>query len=806
MLTRDQSPSTETWPDTSGVPLTSRHPRGGPSRSAVLVGFVVFLSAFLLFQVQLIVAKHLLPWFGGTPAVWTTSQMFFQVSLLGGYAYAHVLTTLRQPWLQFRIHLVLLAAAVIAVFAIVAWGGVPLLAPGSLKPAGTEAPVSWLLLILLTSAGLPFFAVSTTGPLLQKWHSRQSTSLSQTYRLYGLSNAGSFLALLSYPFLFERALDLSQQGWLWAALFVLFACGCAMVAWRSAHYPELPGPVEGGSGGLAPAGVGSSASRAGAGGIAAWLLLTFTSSVMFLATTNQLSQDVAAIPFLWVLPLAIYLLTFIICFDRPHWYSRRWIPLAAALASIAILPVAAVTSVLRVPVQVVAYSGFLFCFCLLCHGELVRLRPGARHLTLFYLVIALGGALGGTFVSIGAPALFPDFWEFHSAILAGWIVIAFAWRIDRTSPFHTGDPWLFGSLVAIVFSLAARYVVERTRLGEFEWISRHSWTITLVGGMAIAIGICAIFRKSRIAHLSLWPQGLVVLMILFSGMFLLQRIEVSQYRALYAARNFYGVIRVVTMTSPAGDARQLLHGTTSHGVQVNIPAHRNRPTAYYSQSSGIAVASTRLIRKAAGGLSERPAGLHFGVVGMGVGTMSTFAGPADRVRYYEINPEVIDIVQREQPYFTYVKDSPAEAAIVLGDARLSLERELAASGSQRFDLLAMDAFSSDSVPVHLVTLEAFRLYAAHLKTSDSILAVNVTNRYLDLEPVVAAGARELGFHGVRVDSPGDPPVVSASSWILLARNPRIFEHPAVQAFGGRPLRDRFVPFTDQYSNLFSVLK
>jgi hypothetical protein len=537
--------------------------------------------------------------------------------------------------------------------------------------------------------------------------------------------------------------------------------------------------------------------------IVAWLLLSSMSSVAFLATTNQLSQDVAAVPFLWVLPLAIYLSTFIICFDRPQWYSRRWMPIAAAVTSIAILPTA--TGGLRVLVQVIAYSAFLFCFCMLCHGELVRLRPGARQLTLFYLLIALGGAVGGTFVSVGAPALFPDLWEFHAAILVGWIVIGFVWSIDRTSPFQTGDRWLFSSLVLTASWLTLRYLAERTRFGQIDWISNNGWTVTFGSAVVLATGVCGSLWRSTIARLWLWPRALVLLVVLLSGLFLLQRVAISRDRALYSVRNFYGVIRVVTITAQAGEARQLIHGTTSHGVQVNVPGYRNTPTAYYSPSSGIAVASTRLLtRNPATG--DRAGGLHFGIVGMGVGTMSAFAQASDRVRYYEINPEVIEIAGGQQPYFTFLKDSPSHAEVVPGDARLSLERELAAGGSQRFDLLAMDAFSSDSVPVHLVTAEAFQLYAAHLNNEESILAVNVTNRYLDLEPAVAANAQKLGFSGVRVDSPGDPPVVNESSWILLARNPRVFEHASVLLARGRPLRDRLVRFTDKYSNLFRVLK
>jgi hypothetical protein len=771
----------------------------------MLFGFVIFLSAFLLFQLQLIIAKHLLPWFGGTPAVWTTSQMFFQILLLGGYTYAYFLTKTCRTWVQCRIHVSLLLAATVAVCVLVVWGGEPLLAPDSMRPAGSENPVLLLLWILTVSVGLPFFVVSTTAPLLQHWHSRQSASLSGTYRLYALSNGGSFLALISYPSGVEWVFDLSEQAWLWAMLFFLFTLGCGLIAWRSARHREPTLDQD------RPADASTlddnvwDVANAGPARMCGWLLLAFTSSVMFLATTNQLAQEVAAIPFLWVLPLAIYLLTFIIAFDRPQWYSRRWIPMGAAATTIFILPAA--IGAFRIPTQVFSYGAFLFCICMLCHGELVRLRPGARQLTLFYLLIASGGALGGTFVSVAAPALFPDVWEFHAAILCGWIVIAFAWQSDRTSPFHRGDRAIFGFFVTIAAWLALRYLIERTPFGRVAWVSAYDWPITFAAGAALASVFCATLWKSRITQSDIWPRALVLLVVLLSVTSLRERIQFSRDGTLYAARNFYGVIRVMSMTAPGGEALQLIHGTTVHGAQITTPIHLNRtPTAYYSRSTGIALASTRLIRMRRNGHSGVNGGAHFGIVGIGVGTMSAFAELGDRVRYYEINPEVIDIVQGEEPYFKFMSSSAGELAVVSGDARSSLARELAEGGPQQFDLLVMDAFSSDAVPVHLVTLEAFRLYAAHLRDQESILAVNVTNRYLDLEAVVAANAEALGFHGVRVDSLGDHPVKMESSWILLARDPRVLDPKLIESVGGRPLGSRFVKFTDKYSNLFRVLK
>jgi hypothetical protein len=764
-----------------------------------LFRLVVFLSAFLLFQVQLIVAKHLLPWFGGAPAVWTTSQMFFQLLLLGGYTYAHVLANSGEPRWQFRIHLTVLVAAIVAVLVPAVWGADPLLAPQWMRPEGAENPVWQLLLALTASVGLPFFAVATTGPLLQRWHSRQTASLGRTYRLYALSNAGSLLGLLSYPFGVEPVLDLPRQAWLWAVLFAVFAIGCSVIAWHSARYVDGAGAD---SASLTAASPDGPESHAGLDRIAIWLLLTFMSSVMFLATTNQLSQDVAAVPFLWVFPLAIYLLTFIICFDRPEWYSRRWSMASAAFSSIAIIPT--VTTGLRVPLQVCAYGAFLFSVCMLYHGELVRQRPGSRQLTLFYLVIAIGGMLGGTFISILAPAVLPDLWEFQAAIVAGWIVIGVAWWIDRDSPLHVGDRWLFAVVATIGSWLVIRYILERSRFGRIESVVQYGWELTLIGGTAITACACAVLWKSRLARMSMWPQLLLLMLVLSSGFFLLQRIERTRSGLLYAARNFYGVVRVVSNDVSGGEVRQLLHGTTTHGVQVDTPRLRSTTTAYYSRSSGIAIAAALL--RSRHQASDGPEGLHFGIVGMGIGTMSGFARAGDRVRYYEINPVVIELVEGPRSYFTFVTDSAADTTTVLGDARLSLERELAERGSEQFDLLVMDAFSSDSVPVHLVTTEAFRLYSEHLKGADSILAVNVTNRYLDLEPVMAVHVRELGFRAVRVDTKGDPPVAMESSWILMTRDGQLVSDRAIAAAGGRSLGDEAVRFTDKYSNLFRVLK
>lgn len=763
----------------------------------MLFGSVVLLSAWLLFQVQLIVAKHLLPWFGGTPAVWTTSQMFFQVVLLCGYGYAHAVTRMPRARTQYVVHLGVLAAAGVAVFAMAARGGQPLLAPVAMHPTAGETPVLHLLLVLVVSVGLPFFALATTAPLLQRWHARHAVSLDATYRLYALSNIGSFLGLLSYPVLVERLLDLRSQAWTWAGMFLVFAAGCAIVARQSAAVGERPAGAASVDAD-APVLADGTPTRPAASQIVAWVLLSAVGSVAFLATTSQLTYDVAAVPFLWTLPLAVYLLTFVVSFDRPRWYSRRWMPVAAAVASIAVL--SNITYGLTVPLQVAVHLGFLFTFCMVCHGEIVRLRPGAAHLTLFYLLIATGGAIGGLLVSIVAPLVFEDFLEFLLVVPAGWLALALAWSRDRTSPFHQGDRWVFASVVAIVLFMTIRYPLERMHVGS--WLSRHGWTVTLVAAVVLAAGLSTALWRTRLASARIWPRALVVGVLVVAGFFVSQRIRRAQEGLLYASRNFYGVVRVEEIASESLVGRQLMHGTTVHGVQVEAFGRRPTPTAYYSPSSGIALASSNLVRSGRAAGASR--GVHFGVVGMGVGTMTAFAGEGDRVRYYEINPDVIDVARGQ--YFTYLRETAADVAVVTGDARLSLEQERDQGHLQRFDLLALDAFSSDAIPMHLMTREAFRLYAAHLNGDRAILAVNVTNRYVDLEPVVASHARALGFSAVRVDSPGDPPVVVNSSWILLSRDPWLDGHPTLRRYGARPLADGDVSFTDRYSNLFRVLK
>jgi hypothetical protein len=775
----------------------------------VLYALTIFLSAFLLFQVQLVLAKQLLPWFGGTPTVWTTCQLFFQINLLAGYVYAHSLARRWGPRQQGRIHLVVLSCAAAALAATCIWSGMPLLAPEALRPSGTGRPIALLLLTLTLTVGLPFFVLSSTGPLLQHWHSHSANSLDRTYRLYAISNVGSLLGLMTYPFGVERALDLEQQAGVWVALFAAFAVGSGVLGWRAGRAGQLRQDRV-----LEPVNpMNTQADPAEAPQVPLplrrwlWLLLSFCGSAMFLATTNQLSLEVASVPFVWVLPLSLYLLAFIVSFDRPGWYSRRWTVLAAALATVVILALTVFAPVMRVSDAVIAYGAFLTLFCWVCHAELARLRPDASGLTHFYLLIAVGGAAGGAFVGLVAPTMFKDVWEFHFAVLFGWAVLGTAWLADRNSALHSGDRWQFTLFAGIVCTFLTYFLILHTGLRSTSLVARYDWRVPLTAGALLALLLAWTLRRSRLTGKAVWPRALVLLVILIAAKSLHHRVQSSSIGTQFGARDFFGVVRIHIAFSEGGRAAKvLMDGTTVHGVQLLPEELRSTPTSYYGPSTGIAAAMRLLTGTTQGAAAAGSGPLRVGILGMGAGVMAAFGRPGDQFRYYELNPTIVALSQGADPHFTFVRDSAAATVdIVVGDGRISLERELL-QGAQGFDLLVMDAFSSDAVPVHLLTEEAFRTYTAHLRNDRSIVAVNITNRHLDLEPVVTAAARRVGLRGIRVDAAGDAPVRVASSWILLTRDARLFEGPTFATARHRPLDRREILFTDRYSNLLRVLK
>jgi spermidine synthase len=688
--------------------------------------FAIFLSAFLLFQVQPVIARYILPWYGGSPGVWTTCLLFFQVGLLGGYAYAHVLVTFlrekRRP--QVALHLSLLALAFLLL---------PITPDPQWKPDGTEAnPLFGIVRLLALTVGVPYLLLSASGPLLQHWFAETHPGRSP-YRLYAISNLGSLLGLLTYPFLFEPLLNVGEQTRLWSWGFVaygLLAIGAGILYLRRSAGGEASGDSE------------SVTQRPSPINVFLWIAFSACGSMLLLSLTSQMCQDVAVVPFLWVLPLSLYLLTFIIAFDHARWYHRALaIPLAAVGVGMTIWLMNRQYASTEWPLfwQIVIYCSTIFFTCLVCHGEVVRMKPPVRHLTAFYLCISLGGAIGGSFVSLAAPRLFTGHWELHLAF--------------------------------VLLSILTSYQLWR------QFAPQRRYAILIPGTV---FGLIAIGTM---------------------GFFLQKHIDESRTQAIAVKRGFYGVLKVEEVGAGTDGAfRTLHHGRISHGRQYFSSEDRDLATTYYGLESGVGAVFACLPQR-----NELPvAPIHVGVVGLGVGTIATYAETGDRFRLYEINPQVEELARS---HFTFLGDCAGEEEVVLGDARVSLERELAAGESQQFDALFVDAFSGDSIPIHLLTRESFDLYFKHLKP-DGVLAIHVTNLHLDLADPVRNLAKEFGYGAYRCDhSPEDTEYESYySDWILITKS---------EAFiAALKSAERITPWdheetkpilwTDDYSNLFEV--
>ena len=682
----------------------------------------IFLSAFLLFQVQPLIAKYILPWFGGGPGVWTTCMLFFQVMLLGGYAYAHASSRKLKPRNQVLLHLVLLAIALLLL---------PIIPRDTLKPAGMSDPTQQILMVLALTVGLPYLVLSGTTPLVQQWF-RQAYPDRSPYRLFALSNAGSLLALVTFPVWFETHYTRRTQAHIWGWGLVAYAVGCAFCGYRvwNAQSSSTPQKAETSSAG-SPTLIQK----------ALWWLLPACSSILLLATTNKICQDVAVIPFLWVLPLGLYLLSFIISFDSPRWYFRPVFAIALMGAMTAICWALYKGTDLSIYLQVAIYSMGLFICCMVCHGELYRLRPEPERLTGFYLSIAAGGALGGIFVAVGAPFLFTDYYELHwGLLLCGLLLLAVIIRDRRPLPDQTMAWFAYGSRLMLIFLLSLGWVV----LAGF-----------------------------------LWRQG-----------------TKSRTDVVQTARNFYGVLTVYehNREEPLEHHRLLQHGRITHGLQFLDSSQAMWPISYYNEASGVAKAVHALPAE-----SRR-----IGVIGLGTGTMAAYGRAGDYVRIYEINPQVKKVATT---WFSYVTNSPAKVEVAMGDARLSMERE----SPQQFDLLVLDAFSSDAIPVHLLTREAFALYQRHMQ-SNGVIAVHISNHYLDLEPVVANLAHEFNYRSATIDyeesDNEDAWWNYSSTWILLTRSEDVMKKiVAGQLPGLTKTKAKSIPlWTDDFVSLFQILR
>ncbi len=698
-------------PVANSRPLPGIQPR--PVFGMMLYATSIFLSAFLVFQVQPIIARYILPWFGGTPAVWSTVILFFQVLLTGGYAYAYWLMRRAR---QARLHLTLLSVSSAVLLLLLMFWPSPITPGPEWKPVGIDFPGVRIFLLLAVSVGLPYFMLATNSPLQQAWFGRANPGTSP-YWLYALSNIGSLLALLSYPFLVEPWLTLQQQGLLWSLGYLCFALLAGCAALRSMRVEAVQDADR--SAGPAPAAFQQ----------ILWIALSATASVMLLAVTSKMTQEVAAVPFLWVLPLAIYLLSFVLAFSGEGLYSR---PVFTVLFSLASALVYSLTPLTAIIWQVCAYSFFLFAACMIAHGELYRLRPDPGHLTRFYLMVSIGGALGGLFVNLAAPNMFSGYLELY----LGWAALAV--------------------LMAVLTFYRPTALAPRWRFLHDGW----------VGALAV-----------------------VLVIFFFYG------VAIQHREALFRERDFYGVVRV----DADEQTYKLVHGITFHGTQYRDPGRRLVPTSYFWDGGGFG-----LLMRNHPKYGREP--MRVGVLGLGIGVMAAYGNGGDTYRFYEISPIVQKLAQGHGGFFSFLHDTPARVEVVKGDARISLENEV----PQAYDLLALDVFSSDAIPVHLLTLEAFELYLRHL-APEGILIVHISNRHLDLRPVVwkigqALGLRVISLNVLKI--PENQSAARPSHFMALTRNPALFDQPDIAA-AADPMENFSTDirlWTDNYSNLFKVLK
>jgi hypothetical protein len=761
----------------------------------------VFLSAFLLFEVQPLIAKYLLPWFGGAPAVWTTCMLFFQVLLLGGYVYAHLVSTRMSPQRQKWTHLLLLLASVVLLVSLGRTWATPITPGVSWRPLSSDEPVRRLLTLLAVSVGLPYLILSSTAPLLQSWYGRH-TAGGSPYRLYALSNLGSLLALAGYPFLIEWLLPLEGQARMWSWMYGAFAlcCGtCAVMAARtSAGSSEISST---------PDDIGTSPVRDGTyerpttGRKLIWMGLAACGSTMLLATTNQLCLGVAVVPFLWVLPLALYLLTFILCFQNERWYRREiYQPAFGVGAVLACFALFHQTTLTLLP-QIAIYSLALFASCMVCHGELVRLKPATQHLTSFYLFVAAGGALGGVFVSLLAPHLFNGYWEYHLGLWGSAFLMFTVLWMEKASWVHQSKPWVAGLMIVFVCFIPVSFAL--TTKGRSIV---HDWRLPAMLLVAVALVIKLAYRSRVEDHGPTSPElakfCVVAALSILGGLLFLN----TWQSVIVAVRNFYGVLSIEESwtAEPAWRAYGLSHGPILHGYQFLDPAKRRYATSYFGKLSAIGLAVLNHPKRQ----RERPEDrrLRIGVVGLGVGTIATYGEPGDYIRFYEINPEVCRLANSH--FFSYLKDSQARVDVILGDARLSMEQELAQNQPQQFDVLVLDAFSGDAIPVHLVTREAFEIYLPHLQKPDGLIAVHISNRFVDLRPVLWKVAEHFDLSPAWFQTPAEGRIGSPCDWVILAPNRAVLDQPAMaKAVSPAQFYGSSAPlWTDNYSNLFRILR
>jgi hypothetical protein len=831
------------------TPPTDSPLTGSPRVPAVLFGLTIVLSAFLLFQVQPLIAKLILPWFGGSAAVWTSCMLFFQLALLGGYAWAHWLS--EQPLkrqILLHVGLLLVSLAVLPIIPSARW-----------KPAGGDDPLLGILGLLAATVGLPYFLLSATSPLLQSWYSRANGG-AMPYRFFALSNAGSMAGLLTYPVLVEPNLTNGHQAWMWSTGFIVFVIFFVVVAFFSRQAAADESVTDRSQSGpdTTPAPTWTDK--------LIWMGLAGCASALLLAVTNHLTQNVAAIPFLWVLPLSLYLLSFILCFDSDRWYKRR---LFTRLAVVELLATAYAMSdsgnFTSLKIAVAMFSAALFVLFMVCHGELSLRRPSSRHLTSFYLMVSVGGAAGGLLVGFVFPYVLHALIDLPivlslTAFLFVWLLWrdysarsgevrqdekfldeprdkfvmtiltagGFAFVVARLvmAKYNGAPPLLEASFDApALLSLAGLFVLYllwRSRGVEDPSDENRDRLVTLI--LVLATGVLAVPAvQNRFAAVG-FPAMLVPAVLLaaylswrcrdsFSNNVVVCAVAVGlacgmtgylareSWNAVGSARllmrNFYGALVVYDEQTDGdmGPVRVLRHGTINHGEQFLWPQNLRHATTYYAEKSGLGLALRSL---------RLEGNVNVGSIGLGAGTTATYAQPGDHYFFYDINPNVLKIATTQ---FSFLLHCYGNHDVILGDARLSLENELKRGVNRQFDLLSVDAFSGDAIPVHLLTREAYNIYWQHLRPN-GVLAVHVSNLYLSLAPGVALAAAADGKQAMEINFEGnDDREETASEWVLVTSRKGFFERDEIKAVATKidpipGLRE----WTDDYSNLYKILR
>ncbi|MFZ9500935.1 MAG: fused MFS/spermidine synthase [Beijerinckiaceae bacterium] len=687
---------------------------------------VMALAGFLLFQVQPMLAKYILPWFGGSATTWIVCMLFFQVALLAGYALAYLVTLPFPVATQAKVQLALLALVLLFL---------PITPSESWKPGAEDDPTWRIVALLAASVGLPYMALATTSPLLSRWLASAGAGLDPA-RFFAASNFGSFLGLLSYPFVFERMLSSGEQTTLWSWAFVVYAALFAFCAWIAMRAAPEDGALAAPQAARAP--IHAPMRAAGEDAPALWILYSALGSILLLATTNAITQWSAVVPFLWIAPLSLYLLTFVIAFGGQGLYRRGPFALAFLLLGGVTLMMTRPETSADLLAQLALQSATLFVGCMICHGEMVRLQPPPARLPKFYLAISFGGALGGVAVALLAPLVLRDYFE-HQIVLTA-IGAAAAWILWR----------------------------------ELR-VDARSWR-TPAAGVA---GVFFLFGVGVAIHDEARTEDVLV-----------ERV-----------RNFYGVLRVVKEDErdPEHFSLVMQQAGVDQGSQYQKVEKHLEPSCGFDADSALGLVFDHHAKRRA----DPKAPLRIGVVGLGAGMVAGLGRAGDMMRYYELNPAVLDIVNRR---FYFLKETRAQTDVLLGDGRLVLERQLAAGQKQNFDVLVMNAFRGASPPMHLMTQEAFEVYLAHL-APDGVLAINFELDTFEMAPLHRGMARRFGLDVRWFETAESEECEQPISWALYTRDKAFFETPEVkeEISEWRDKGRAEIVWTDKSSNLMSIL-